>query len=61
MNTYRVFSRSATDWKSFSSARKRTVRTGLSYEEALEMCKEFNNNRNSTQVKKGTKYEFERE
>lgn len=61
MTTYRTFKRSATDWKSFASARKITEETGLTYEQARERCEQFNNNRNARQVRNGTKLEFERE
>jgi hypothetical protein len=58
---YKTFKRSATDWKSFGSARKITVDTGLTYEEAQRQCKEFNDNRTAAQIRKGTKLEFTQE
>lgn len=61
MQTYRTFIRSCKDWKSFASARKITQATRLSYSEAQEMCREYNNNRNSRQIRRGTKMEFEQE
>lgn len=61
METYRTFKRSCTDWKSFGSARKTTVDTRLSYDEARNQCQSYNENRTPAQVRKGTKMEFERE
>ena len=58
MSRYKVFKRSATGWESFSRARKITVRTGLTLDEARRMCAEFNDNRSAAQVRKGTKLEF---
>jgi hypothetical protein len=59
--TYRVFKRSCLDWSSFSRARKITVETGLTFEEARERCDEFNSTRNEADKKAGTKFEFEGE
>lgn len=59
--TYRTFKRSATGWKSFVSARKFKDRSGLTYEEALARCKWFNDNRTPSQIRRGTKMEFESE
>ena len=59
--TYKVFRRSATDWKSFASARKTTIRRGLTYSEAQRMCGEWNSERTPAQERKGTKYEFDAE
>ena len=56
---YRTFKRSATNWKTFASARKITEETGLTYEQAQERCQQYNNNRTSAQVRNGTKMEFE--
>jgi hypothetical protein len=61
MNTYRTFMRSCTNWQQFCSARKRTVDTGLTYEQAQRACREYNANRTATQIKRGTKMEFESE
>ena len=60
-NTYRTFLRSCTDWKSFSSARKITQDTGLTYEEAQRACATYNDNRKPAQIRTGTKMEFTRE
>ncbi len=59
--TYRTFKRSARNWEEFASARKSTVDTGLTYDEARERCKEYNENRTSRQIAKGTKLEFDSE
>ena len=55
---YKTFKRSATNWSEFVSARKITVDTGLTEEEALKRCKAYNDNRTSAQVRKGTKLEY---
>jgi len=55
---YKTFKRSATNWRTFGSSRKITVDTGLSMAEARERCKQFNDNRTSRQIKKGTMLEF---
>ena len=55
---YKTFKRSAKNWEEFSKARKITEETGLTYEQARQRCEEFNNNRTSAQVRKGTKLEF---
>lgn len=61
MIRYRTFKRSATDFESFARARKITVDTGLTYEEARAACDRFNANRTPAQIRKGTKLEFTRE
>ena len=58
MNRYKTFLRSCTDWKSFGSARKMTQETGLTYDQARERCEAYNKNRNTAQIRKGTKMEF---
>ncbi len=58
MTTYKTFLRSCTNWKQFGSGRKITQETGLSYETARQRCKDYNENRNSRQIKKGTMLEF---
>lgn len=58
MNTHKTFLRSATNWNQFATARKVTQETGLSYEEAQERCKQYNDNRTARQIRKGTKMEF---
>ena len=58
MTYYKTFKRSATNWQTFASARKITEETGLTYEQARERCEQFNNNRTSAQIRKGTKLEF---
>jgi hypothetical protein len=59
--TYKTFKRSCTNWKQFAKARKMTVDTGLTYEEAQRRCDEYNDNRTPAQIRKGTKMEFIRE
>lgn len=56
---YRTFKRSATSWETFASARKTTVDTHLTYDQAREACKAYNDNRTPAQVRKGTKMEFD--
>ena len=56
---YRVFKRSATNWRTFASGRKMTEATNCSLEEAKMICDEFNKNRNARQIRKGTMMEFE--
>jgi hypothetical protein len=58
---YKTFIRSATNWDSFARARKHTVDTGLTYDEARRACQAYNDNRSSAQIRKGTKMEFTRE
>jgi len=68
MSTYRTFKRS---YKidpthphirnNFLNGRKMTEETGLTYQQALERCKEFNDNRTAAQKRKGTMLEFESE
>jgi hypothetical protein len=58
MTYYKTFKRSCTNFEQFASARKMTEETGLTYEQALQRCDAFNNNRTSAQVRKGTKLEF---
>lgn len=57
---YRTFRRSCTNWEEYSKARKITVETGLTFEQAYNACREFNQNRTNRQINKGTKLEFER-
>jgi len=58
---YRTFKRSAKNWEQFARARKITVQTGLTYEQAREMCRDSNDNRTQQQIHNGTKMEFERQ
>jgi hypothetical protein len=58
MTTYKTFLRSATDWKSFASARKITQEIGLTYDQARERCQEYLAKRTARQIRKGTKLEF---
>ena len=56
---YRTFKRSCTGWKSFASARKITYDTHLTYDQAKEQCKAFNEARTPAQIRRGTMLEFE--
>jgi len=56
---YKVFKRSARNFNEFANATKYHVQSGLTYEEAQNMCRDFNDNRTSAQIKRGTKYEFQ--
>lgn len=55
---YKTFLRSCVNWRQFASARKTTQETGLSYEEAMQRCANYNSARTSRQIKRGTKMEF---
>lgn len=61
MTKYHVFKRRARNWEEFSTVRKITIRRGLTYDEARRMCAEYNDNQNQTQIRNGTKMEFEAE
>lgn len=56
---YRVFRRSARSWSDFGIARKTTIDTNLTIDEARRVCAEYNDNRTPSQIKRGTKLEFE--
>lgn len=58
---YRTFKRSCRNWQEFASARKITEDRGLTYSQAQERCREFNENLTAAQVRRGTKLEFELE
>jgi hypothetical protein len=55
---YKTFKRSATSFRQFGSARKVTVETGLTYDQARERCREYKENRTPAQIRKGTMLEF---
>ena len=55
---YRTFKRSCTNWREFGSARKMTVETGLTYDQARERCQEYAKGRTAAQIRKGTMLEF---
>jgi hypothetical protein len=55
---YKTFKRSCRNWQEFSSARKITDETGLTYDEAKRRCEQFNANRTPAQIRRGTKLEF---
>lgn len=61
MSTFKTFKRSCTNWSEFATARKITVDTGLTEEEARKRCEAFNKTRTPAQVRKGTKLEYTRE
>ena len=61
MRRYKTFLRSATSFAEFARARKTTIYTGLSCDEARQACTEYNDNRNARQIRKGTKMEFTEE
>ena len=61
MATYKTFIRSARNFRELATARKKTVRTGLSYEQAFADCEAYNNNRDPSQIRAGTKMEFTRD
>ncbi len=59
--TYRTFLRTANSFSEFASADKREVGTRLTWKEARRACDEFNNSRTETEIRRGTKLEFEEE
>jgi len=58
MIRYKVFLRSATNWQQFARARKITVETNLTYEEARHYCTTYNTHRTARQIRNGTMAEF---
>ena len=56
---YRVFLRSTTNWKEYGSATKRTIRVLNTNEDARQFCNRWNAERSDTQIRNGTKAEFE--
>lgn len=60
-NTYTVFKRSARNFEEFAQAEKEVIETGLTIQEAKEVCQDFNQNRTEAEIEKGTKLEFESE
>jgi hypothetical protein len=59
--TYQVFRRAATNWDEFATARKHTIRRGLTLTEARYLCNYWNTTRTPQAVASGTKYEFTQE
>ncbi len=55
---YKTFKRSATNWSEFAGNRKTTVSTGLTYDQAREECKAYNDTRTPAQIRRGTMMEF---
>lgn len=58
---YRVFSRSARNFEEFAKARKTTIRYVNTEVEARELCASYNRDRNPQQIRRGTKWEYERD
>jgi hypothetical protein len=58
---YKTFKRSARSFEEFARARKITVDTGLTADEARRACDKFNNSRTRAQIRRGTKLEFTEE
>lgn len=61
METYKTFKRSCRNWQQFAKARKITVDTKLTYEQARQRCEDFNAARTARQKGKGTMLECQRE
>lgn len=59
--SYKIFKRSCRNWKEFASAKKITVERGLTREEALDRCQQYNADLTPRQRQRGTKYEFTEE
>ena len=55
---YKTFLRSARNFDEMSKARKTTVSTGLTFNDAWQQARDYNNARNAKQLAKGTKMEF---
>ena len=55
---YETFKRSARNWTEFAQAEKTVVETGLTYSEAQDACRDFNDNRTDEEKAQGTKLEF---
>lgn len=58
---YRTFLRTARDWHTFARARKRSVDSGLTLDEAQRACRAYNEARTQAQRTRGTVMEFERD
>jgi hypothetical protein len=61
METYRTFLRTCRNWQEFANAPKIEQASGLTLQEAREVCKEYNDNRTEIEQDNGTKLEFEAE
>ena len=57
-SAYQVFRRAATSFEEFGTARCWHICYADSAEAAREICREFNDNRNAAQKRKGVKYEY---
>lgn len=53
-----TFKRSCRNWEEFASAEKIIQETGLTYQEAKEACRQFNDNLTEKEIEVGTKLEF---
>lgn len=58
---YRTFKRSCRNWGEFARARKFEDMRNLTYEEARRRCEYLNGQLTAAQIRRGTKYEFERQ
>jgi len=58
---YKTFKRTANNFTEFARARKFVQDIGLTYDEAVRQCRNFNDNRTPAQIRKGTKMEFARQ
>jgi len=58
---YRTFLRTCKNWNEFANNPKVEQETGLTYQEAREACKNYNDNRTEEEQENGTKLEFEAE
>lgn len=61
MPKYRTFKRSCRNWTEFASAHKITDMSGLTYEEARQRCENLNKDLTPAQLRRETRYEFEKE
>jgi hypothetical protein len=60
--SYKTFKRSCNNFTEMARARKITEETGIpTEEEARRKCHDYNDNRTTAQIRKGTKMEYTRE
>lgn len=59
MTYYRTFKRTCKSFRQYAVARKITEETGLTYGQAQERCREYNEGRTRAQIRRGTMLEFE--
>lgn len=55
---YSTFLRTCKNWQEFGSAEKIIQDSDLSYDEAIEACTEYNENRTDVEIEQGTRLEF---